>query len=219
MNRGDLQRPLEITCLFLDIGGVLLTDGWDRHARKRARTHFGFEGGEMENRHHLCFETFEQGKMTLDEYLEQVVFYEERKFSQAKFQEFMFKQSKSHPEMIELFSRLKARHGLKVVAVSNEARELNTYRVRQFMLDSLIDAFVSSCFVHLRKPDTDIFRMALDICQVSAEHVLYIENTDCFVEVAASMGIRGICHTDFKTTKAQLEKFDFEPFAANGGTA
>ena len=166
-----------ITCLFLDIGGVLLTDGWDHHARKRAAKNFKLEWAEMEARHHLTFDTYEEGKLTLEEYLGRVVFYRKRPFTRAQFRRFMFAQSKPHPEMIDLVAQLKVRHKLKIVVVSNEARELNVHRIRKFKLDRLVDSFISSCFVHIRKPDRDMFRLALDISQAPARQVVYIENT------------------------------------------
>src|SRR5665213_1706736 len=101
--------------------------------------------------------------------------------------------------MIELFVQLKVRYGLKIAVVSNEARELNAYRVRKFKLDRLVDSFVSSCFVHIRKPDEDIFRLALDIAQTPAHQVLYIDNTAMFVQIAEGLGIRSILHTDYKS--------------------
>ena len=199
-----------ITCVFLDIGGVLLTDGWDHHARKRAAKHFKLEWAEMENRHHLNFATNEEGKLTLDEYLGRVVFYQKRPFTRAQFKRFMFAQSKAYPEMIELFAKLKVRYGLKIAVVSNEARELNAYRIRKFKLDRFVDAFISSCFVHIRKPDEDIFRLALDIAQAPARQVLYIENTPMFVQIAEGLGIRSILHTDYKSTCAKLASFGLE---------
>jgi putative hydrolase of the HAD superfamily len=199
-----MKRAIPITTLFLDIGGVLLTDGWDHHARKRAAANFELDLAEMEDRHHLTFDTYEEGKLTLEEYLSRVVFYQKRQFTRAQFRRFMFAQSKPFPEMIELVCRIKARYGLKIAVVSNEARELNAYRIRKFKLGGFVDSFISSCFVHLRKPDTDIFRLALDIAQVSAGQVVYIENTPMFVQVAEGLGIRSILHTDYSSTCKQL---------------
>jgi putative hydrolase of the HAD superfamily len=199
-----MKNATAITCLFLDIGGVLLTDGWDHHARKRAATNFKLKLAEMEDRHHLTFDTYEEGKLTLEEYLNRVVFYQKRLFTRAQFRSFMFAQSKPHPEMIALFTQLKARYKLKVAAVSNEARELNAYRIRKFKLDGLIDFFISSCFIHLRKPDADIFRLALDIAQTPARQVIYIENTPMFVQVTEGLGIQSILHTDYRSTCAKL---------------
>jgi putative hydrolase of the HAD superfamily len=193
-----------ITTLFLDIGGVLLTDGWDHHARKRAATHFKLKWAEMEQRHSLNFDTYEEGMLALEEYLNRVVFYQNRPFTRIEFRRFMFAQSQPYPKMIELVRKLKARYGLKIVVVSNEARELNAYRIRKFKLDRFVDAFISSCFVHLRKPDADIFRLALDIAQVPARQVVYIEDTPMFVQVAEGLGIRSILHTDYKSTCATL---------------
>ena len=197
----------KVTVLFLDVGGVLLSNGWDRHARKRAARNFKLEWSEMEERHHLTFEAHEEGKITLDEYLARVVFYQKRPFTRAQFRRFMFAQSKAYPEMIELVTQLKARYGLKIAVVSNEAREVNAYRIRKFKLDGFVDAFISSCFVHVRKPDAEIIRQALDIVQAPVRQVVYIENTPMFVEVAEGLGIRSILHTDYKSTCEKLAAF------------
>jgi putative hydrolase of the HAD superfamily len=205
-----MNRAIPITTLFLDIGGVLLTNGWDHHARKRAVTNFKLESAEMEDRHHLTFDTYEEGKLSLEEYLSWVVFYKQQPFTRAQFRRFMFAQSKPYPEMIELVTRLKVRHGLKIAVVSNEGRELNAYRIRKFKLDGLVDFFISSCFVHLRKPDADIFRLALDIAQVPSNQVVYIDNTQMFVQIAEGLGIRSILHTDYKSTCAKLASFGLQ---------
>ena len=142
--------------------------------------------------------------MTFAEYLSRVVFYQKRPFTRAQFRNFMCSQSQPCLEMIKLIVRLKSRHGLKITVVSNEAREVNAYRIRKFKLDGLVDSFISSCFVHLRKPDAEIFRLALDISQAPARQVVYIENTPMFVQIAEGLGIRSILHTDYKSTRAKL---------------
>jgi putative hydrolase of the HAD superfamily len=196
-----------ITTLFLDVGGVLLTNGWGHQSRALAAKAFDLNLDEMEDRHHLTFDTYEVGKLTLEEYLSRTVFYEERPFTRDQFQEFMFAQSQPYPEMIELVRNLKAQHELKIAVVNNEARELNSHRIRTFKLEKFVDFFISSCFVHFRKPDADIFRLALDIAQVPAEQVLYIDDQPLFVRVADGLGIRGIRHTDYPSTSAQLAAF------------
>jgi putative hydrolase of the HAD superfamily len=202
-----MNKAIPITTMFLDIGGVLLSNGWDRPARKRAAAHFNLEPAEFERRHQQSFGTYEEGRMTLEAYLRRVVFTRSRSFTPAQFRRYMFGQSKSHSRMIDLIARLKTRYGLKVVAVSNEGRELNAYRIRAFKLDRLVDAFISSCYVHVRKPDADIFRLALDIAQAPARQIVYIENTPMFVQVAEDLGIRGILHTDVRSTRAKLASF------------
>ena len=206
----QMKRVVPITTLFLDIGGVLLTNGWDHHASKRAAKAFDLDLNEMEDRHHLTFDTFEEGKLTLEEYLSRVVFYQKRSFTRVQFRKFMFAQSKPYPKMIELVRRLKARYGLKIVVVSNEARELNSHRILKFKLDGFVDSFISSCFVHVRKPDADIFRLALDIAQAPARQIVYIENTPMFVQIAEGLGIRSILHTDYRSTCAKLASFGLQ---------
>jgi putative hydrolase of the HAD superfamily len=202
-----MKRSTSITTLFLDVGDVLLNNGWDHLARRRAAKNFKLSWAEMENRHQLTFETHEEGKLAFGEYLNRVVFYEKRPFTRAQFRHFIFAQSKACPEMIELVSRLKQRYGLKIVVVSNESREVNAHRIRKFKLNGFVDSFISSCFVHIRKPDTDIFRLALDISQARAQQVIYIENTPMFAQIAEGLGIRSILHTDYTSTCAKLTAF------------
>jgi putative hydrolase of the HAD superfamily len=197
----------KITCIFVDIGGVLLTNGWDHHERKRTAEHFELNYAEMDARHRLNFEIHEEGRLTFREYLDRIVFYTNRPFTRAQFRSFMCEQSKPFPKMIALLARLKAQHGLKIAVVSNESRELNAYRARAFKLDAIVDCFVSSCFVHLRKPDVDIFKLALDLASTPARHVLYIENTPLFVQIAEKLGIRSILHTNYNSTVAALAAF------------
>jgi len=193
-----------ITTLFLDIGNVILTNGWDRHMRLDAASRFNLDHDDMDERHHLTFDTYEEGKLSLDEYLDRVVFYKERPFTKEDFRDFMFAQSKAFPDMIELIRRLRARYHLKVAVVSNEGRELTEYRIAKFRLTDFIDFFISSCFVHYRKPDADIYRIALDIAQVAPDCVAYVEDRAMFVDVAQGLGIRGIVHRTPEATRDAL---------------
>ena len=199
-----MDKLIPITTLFLDIGGVMLTNGWGHESRLAAAAHFKMDFENMEERHHLTFATYEAGKLTLDEYLNRVAFYEERSFTVAQFKEFMFNQTIAYPLMIEYIQRLKQQHKLKIVVVNNEARELNEHRIKKFQLDRFVDFFVSSCFVHFRKPDADIYRIALDIAQVPVEQVVYIEDRQMFVDVARGLGIRSVLHKDYVSTSSEL---------------
>ena len=205
-----MKMATAINCLFLDIGGVLLNDGWGQEASRLAAKTFNLDLEELKKRHNEALDTYEEGKLTLEEFLDRVVFYEERSFTQAQFWKFIFAQSKPYPKMINLVRRLKSRYGLKIVVVSNEGRELNEYRIQKFKLDGFVDFFISSCYVHLRKPDADIFRVALDTVRVPANQVVYIENTPMFVQIAKSLGIRSILHTDYKSTCAKLAAFGLQ---------
>jgi putative hydrolase of the HAD superfamily len=173
----------------------------------RAADKFSLDYAEMNERHYLTFDTYEEGKLSLDKYLKRVVFYQSRGFTPDVFKAFMYAQSQPFPEMIELMRGLKIQHGLQVAAVSNEGRELTTYRVQQFKLGTFIDFFVSSCFVHYRKPDEDMYQIALDIAQVRPEQVVYIDDRAMFVEVAQGLGIQGIIHTSYQATSKALTEF------------
>lgn len=197
----------KITTLLLDIGGVLLTNGWGRASRASAARKFGLDIEDTDERHHLTFDTYEEGRLTLDEYLGRVVFNRERSFSRDEFKAFMFEQSRPFADMIGLIEGVRTRNALKIVAVNNEGRELSLYRIEKFRLDRFIDFFVSSCYVHLRKPDEDMYRMALDMAHADAEHALYIDDRLLFVEVARGMGLNGIHHTDFADTSRALASY------------
>jgi putative hydrolase of the HAD superfamily len=202
-----MNRTTPITTLFLDIGGVLLSDGWDHHARRRAAKRFRLEWAEMEERHQLNFAIYEEGELSLADYMNRIVFYRKRSFTPTQFRRFMFAQSKPFPKMIELAARLKSRYGLTIAVVSNEARELNAYRVQRFKLNTFVDFYISSCFVHLHKPDVQMYRLALDVALTPARQILYIDNTPMFVHVAQGLGIRSVLHTDYKSTRAKLAAF------------
>jgi putative hydrolase of the HAD superfamily len=195
-----------IRCLFLDIGGVLLTNGWDRNARRKAVDLFGLDAEETEERHHLTFDTYEEGKLSLEQYLKRVVFYKERTFSQESFRNFMFEQTRPYDNMIQLIRQLKENYGLKIAVISNEGKELTKYRIDEFKLYEFVDFFISSSYVHMRKPDEDLYHLALNIAHIKPDEVIYIDDRPMFVQVAESVGIAGIHHTSFESTRKQLEE-------------
>jgi putative hydrolase of the HAD superfamily len=206
-DENQMKKANNVTTLFVDIGGVLLTDGWSHEFRKRAVKTFDLDLEEMERRNNQTYDMYESGNLTIEEYMDRIVFYKKRSFTSAQFRKFIFVQSKPYLQMIELIRRLKTRYGLKIVVVSNEARELNVYRIRKFKLDTFVDIFISSCFIHIRKPDVKIFHLALDIAQTPARNVVYIENTPMFVRIAEGLGIRSILHTDYASTCVKLASF------------
>lgn len=189
-----------IEAVFTDVGGVILTNGWDTEGRKLAAAQFNLDRAEMDSRHRMTFDTYEIGKLSLDAYLDRIVFYQPRTFSKDDFKAFMYAQSKPYPDMLDLMRHVKARNGIKLAVVSNEGRELTEYRIRTFGLSDFVDFFVSSCFVRFRKPDADIFRMAIDMVQVPPERTIYLDDRELFVEVARSLGLQAIHHTSYEET-------------------
>jgi putative hydrolase of the HAD superfamily len=198
------DKTARITTLLLDIGGVLLTNGWDREARRRAAERFDLDYDDLNERHHLTFDSFERGQIGLDVYLRRVVFGRERSFTADDFKQFMFAQSQPLDDMMHLMRELKQRHGLRVMAVSNEGRELMDYRIRTFELHDLMDAVIGSCYVGYRKPDVGMFQLALDIGQALPECTVFVDDRAMFAEVAGGLGIHGIHHTSKQSTAQQL---------------
>ena len=165
----------------------------------------------MEDRHRLVFETHEEGKITFEEYLGRVVFYKKRPFTRSQFRRFMFAQSRSYSEMLDLVAQLKVRHELKIAVVSNESREVNAYRIRKFKLDGFVDSFISSCFrSHPQTRRGHLSAGARHRPDASAATYCYIENTPMFVQIAEGLGIRSILHTDYKSTCAKLALFGLQ---------
>jgi putative hydrolase of the HAD superfamily len=196
-----------IKTLFLDMGGVILTNGWGRKSRELAAEKFGLDFIDMNERHRMAFDSYEVGKMSLRDYLQLTVFYVERPFTPEVFMEYMYQQSQPLQEMLDFVKKLKQLNKLQVVSLNNEGKELNDYRIRTFKLDQLFDAFVSSAFVHLRKPDKDIYKLALDVAYVKPEEALYLDDRLMFVNVARSLGINSIQHVSVEQTKLELAPF------------
>ena len=202
-----MNNDTRIKALLLDIGGVFLTNGWGHQSRRMAAEHFNIDYDEMNERHKIAFDAYETGKIDLDYYLQLIIFYQERDFTKAQFKDFMFAQSQPLQPMIDWIYRLKHQYKLKTASVNNEGRELNDYRVFTFNLDRFIDVFVSSSYVHLRKPDKDIYKLAMDILLVKPDECLYIDDRPIFTEVAKSLGIHSIRHVNLEQTKQCLEEF------------
>ena len=199
-----MDQSIPITTLFLDIGGVLLSNGWGHESRKLAAETFDLNQEEMKIQLLRNTEKHEEEKLTLSQYLNRVVFYEKRSFTPDQFREFIFKLSISNGKMLEFIKLLKEQYKLKIAVINNEGRILNEYLIKRFQLSQFIDFFISSCFVHYRKPDTDIFRLALDIAELPDEQAIYIEDLQTFVDVARSMGIKSVRHNNYLSTAEVL---------------
>lgn len=194
----------QITTLFLDIGGVLLTNGWDTALRKKTAAHFGVDYDELDHRHRVTYDTYEEGKMSLETYLRQIIFFEPRLFTPADVTKFILEEAKPYQDTIDLVCRLKAVYGLRIAVVSNEGREIAEDRIARFHLKKFVDFFVVSAFVHFRKPDLDIYHLALDVAQVEPGEVAYIEDRPLLCEVASSIGINAVLNRDAGETRRLL---------------
>ena len=181
-----------IRALFWDVGGVLLTNAWDHTERAAALEHFQLDEKEFHGRHEMVVSSFERGKITLDEYLDRTVFYRPRPFTREVFREYMFALSKPFPEVLEFAHALANSGKYFMGTINNESRELNYYRIEQFGLRKLFRLFVSSCFVGYRKPERDIYRLALEITQIPAEQCCFIDDRALNLECAAKLGMKTI---------------------------
>ncbi len=195
-----------VDVVFTDVGGVLLTNGWDHSQRRRACDHFDLDWEEFEDRHQFVAERFETGRIDLDLYLERTVFYRERSFSAADFAAAMRAGSSPLDGGIELVRRI-ASAGVTVATLNNESRALNEYRISRFGLDELFTAFFSSCYLGVSKPDDQIFITALAVMAVEPERALFIDDRPINIESAASLGIHTIHHVDPAITKEALAEF------------
>lgn len=194
----------KMSTLFLDIGGVLMTNGWDRHMREKAAHAFDIDLVDFEKRHRQFYDIYEKGNASLDDYLKQAIFWTERSFSLERFKEFMFAESKPYPDMIAFFTQIKREYGLRVAAVSNEGRELAEYRIKSANLTSFIDDFFISCFVGYQKPDSHIYRIALDVTQTAPKQAFYVDDRKELIEAASKMGIKGVIQTSLQETRKAL---------------
>lgn len=196
--------------IFFDIGGVLLNNGWGHESRQKAAREFNLNYEELDELHHFIFNIYEMGKITLDEYLETVVFNHPRTFSIKEFKDFMFSQSFELPYMLSWLINWKKDCALPVLSLNNEGRELNKYRIEKFGLHRLFDGFISSCEVGMRKPNPEIYKLALGIAQVKPEECGYFDDRLILVNAAKKHGIQSFHHQDFESTRFILEKIKRE---------
>jgi putative hydrolase of the HAD superfamily len=199
-----------IKILFSDIGGVLLTNGWGHESRMAAAKKFNIDYGEMRILHDFIFNVYEMGKISLDDYLDTVVFRKRRDFSKEEFKEFMFAQSIELPGTLSWLIKWKNKHeNVKVISMNNEPKDLNQYRIQKFKLHDFFDAFVSSCEVGMRKPDPGIYLLGLGIAQAKPEECIYFDDRLMLVEAAKKLGIKAYHHTDFESTKKIVESLEW----------
>ena len=182
----------DIQAIFWDIGGVLLSNAWDHEQRALALQHFGVDPAEFHSRHELVVSSFERGKIGVDLYLDKTVFYQPRPFTRDAFKEFMFSLSKEIPGALGVAQSLAESGKYFMGTINNESRELNLYRIDKWGLRKTFRVFISSCFVGLRKPEPEIYRLALEITQVAADRSCFIDDRALNLESAAALGMKTI---------------------------
>jgi putative hydrolase of the HAD superfamily len=202
--------PQKIKILFSDIGGVLLTNGWGHESRMAAAEKFKIDYEQMNILHNFIFNVYEIGKISLNDYLDTVIFNKQRDFTKEEFINFMYDQSQLLPDTLPWFIEWKRKHEhVKIISLNNEPRELNQFRIQKFKLHDFFDAFVTSCEVGMRKPDPGIYLLGLGIAQASPEECIYFDDRYMLVQAAKKTGIRAFHHTGFENTKKIMESLDW----------
>jgi putative hydrolase of the HAD superfamily len=195
----------EIHTIFWDVGGVLLTNAWDREQRMKALEQFGLDDEEFHDRHEMVVSSFERGKITLEEYLDRTIFYRSRPFTREAFKEFMFSLSQPMSEVLGFAQSLADCKRYFMGTINNESRELNLYRIEKYGLRKIFRLFVSSCFVGFRKPERDIYRLALDTTQIAPEQCCFIDDRVLNLECAAKLGMKTLEMQNLGQLKRDLE--------------
>ncbi len=201
----------EISTILWDVGGVLLTNGWDRIERAAVMEQFAVDSASFELRHEIANDPWEKGLMTAEQYLFQTVFYEPRPFTPAAFLQAMKQRSVLLPHgAMRVLQELAASEEMELVMFNNEARELNDYRIERFELGRYFDVFLSSCYLGLRKPDLKFFELALDVLQRDPEEVAFIDDRQGNCEAAEALGIHAIHYQDEAQCVQALEQLGLD---------
>ncbi|WP_435018336.1 HAD-IA family hydrolase [Tundrisphaera sp. TA3] len=179
----------DVPTLFFDVGGVLLTNGWDTGARKKAAETFGIDFEEFQARHEMLKTAFETGRHTLDHYIARAIFHEPRPFTADDFKAFMFDQSEKLGETLDFLRALAETGRYRLYTLNNESRELHEHRVEKFGLAGIFRGFLTSCYLGQAKPDEDIYLNALGIAACHRDHALFIDDRAMNVEVAQALGL------------------------------
>ena len=197
---------LRISAIFWDVGGVLLANGWDRAQREKALEQFHLDREEFNDRHEMLVSSFERGKISLDEYLDRTIFYRSRPFTRDEFRQFMFALSQPKSDELALAQELSRSGKYLMSTINNESREMNLYRIEKFGLREIFDIFISSCFVGLRKPERDIYRLALEITQKAPAQCCFIDDRDLNLESAEKLGMQTIRMQTVEQLRQELRK-------------
>ena len=197
---------MTIRAIFFDVGGVLLTNAWDHTERADALEHFHLDAEEFRVRHEPLVPDFERGKLTLDEYLDRTVFYRDQPFTRDAFRDYMFWLSQPLPGMLAFAEGLSNSGKYFLGTINNESRELNNYRISTYGLRKIFRIFISSCYVGLRKPGQDIYRLALEITQFPADECCFIDDRAANLEAPAKMGVHTIQMKGLEPLQEDLEK-------------
>jgi putative hydrolase of the HAD superfamily len=196
----------KISAIFWDVGGVLLSNAWDREQRQRTLKHFSLDEVEFESRHEMLASSLERGKITLQQYLERAIFYRPRPFTVDAFGEYMFSLSQSDKHTLQLAAELTRSGKYRMSTINNESRELNLFRIQTFGLGEIFSLFVSSCFVGLRKPEEGIYRLALEITQRPPEECCFVDDRPLNLDSAARLGMHVIQMQNADQLRRDLQK-------------
>lgn len=202
---------VEVNTLLFDMGGVLLTNGWDRAARRKAVEKFRLDWEEFEDRHELVLHGFEIGEVTLAEYLQRTVFYRERPFTREEFKDFIFEQSQALPESLDFLRELAKPRRFLIAALNNESLEINEYRIARFDLKDYFSAFFSSCYLGIRKPDAGIYELAISITQRAPQECVFIDDRELNLECARELGMHAIQFHSPAQLREDLAKLGITP--------
>jgi putative hydrolase of the HAD superfamily len=196
------------TTVLWDVGGVLLTNGWDHNQRKAVLEKLQIADlDEFEARHAEQNDPWEKGTIDFDEYLRRTVFYREQPFSSATVKVAIEAESVMLADSaMPVLRELHAEGGLVMGQLNNESRELNDVRLERFGLHSLLSVFFCSGYVGLRKPDPAIYRLALEVLQQPAEQVVFVDDREKNAAVASSLGMHGIHYTGSAALRAELKQ-------------
>jgi len=181
-----------ISLLLWDVGGVLLSNGWDHAGRAAAAEHFHLDGEDLERRHESVTEAFETGRLDLAHYLADTVFQVPRTFSPDDFRAFMWARSTAHAPAVACARALRKGGRYVMVALNNESTELNDYRISTFHLREVFHAFLSSCYTGRRKPDPEAYRYALQITRHDPDEALFLDDREENIAAAARLGLRTV---------------------------
>lgn len=196
--------------VFFDIGGVLATNGWDRDSRKLAVEKFGLDEEEFASRHEAMAGPLDEGAVTLSEYVKFAVFNKPRSFSEKDFIDFMYAQSMPYQETIEIARAVAEGCTYWVMTLNNESEELNEFRIKKFGLDAIFDAFLSSCWLRLRKPTAAFYKRALNIAQAKPETSVFIDDREQNIVPARDLGMHVIHYQSPAQLSTKLRNLDIK---------
>ena len=112
-------------------------------------------------------------------------------------------------EMVELVKNIKKNNKLMIICLSNiNSSHWKYIKKKKWEIWDLFDEFILSHEVHLTKPDSKIFEIAIKKAGCAPEEIVFIDDGFNNIRAALELGIKGIRFVDIDELTKSLKELN-----------